>query len=272
MPSLEDENLRRMNSVHKTPTSANGPELDDMQLLQEAHRLFETFKGLIVGLLFSSKDREQSRDLFLTKTPAEAFRLIECELNFMYESLHTEVVVVRCPFGYFLRFIIFTLIIVALGLFSIEHQHNFYHASKLDNFDIILNYVLLVGALGLEAISVLMLILSDRTLLAVKGSRSKLVEKFLKRRRWSKSVSQYDMINYCLKDSPTWAYTLASYVGAGGVLEKITILFFSHSKEVSEALEIFIFNELRSKGSNAKNIKAARDASSQRVLGSSTDF
>ncbi|XP_030972688.1 uncharacterized protein LOC115992604 [Quercus lobata] len=250
--------------LQPSPTSANGPELDDMQLLLEAHRLFETFKGLIVGLLFSSKDREQSRDLFLTRTAAEAFRLIECELNFMYEYLHTKVVVVRFPFGYFLRFISFTLIIVALGLFSIEHQHNFHHASKLDNFDIILTYVLLVGALGLQAISVLMLILSDRTLLAVKVSRSKLVEKFLKRRRWSKSVSQYDMINYCLKDSPTWAYTLASYVGAGGVLEKMTILFFSHSKEVSEALEIFIFKELRWKASNAKNIKAARDASSQR--------
>ncbi|XP_050288951.1 uncharacterized protein LOC126727380 isoform X1 [Quercus robur] len=271
MPSLEDENLRRSYSVDKALISANGPEskgerkpLDNLQLIQEAHRLFEKYKGLIVGLLFSSKDREESRDLFLTRTPAEAFRLIECELNFMYEYLHTKVVVVRCPFGYFLRFISFTLIIVALGLFSIEHQHNFHHASKLDNFDVILTYVLLVGALGLEAISVLMLILSDRTLLAVKVSRSKLVEKFLKRRRWSKSVSQYDMINYCLKDSPTWAYTLASYVGAGGVLEKMTILFFSHSKEVSEALEIFIFKELRWKASNAKNIKAARDASSQR--------
>ncbi|KAM4102071.1 hypothetical protein ACB094_05G195400 [Castanea mollissima] len=250
MPSLEDENLKRMNSVHKNPTSANGPELDNMQLLQEAHRLFETFKGLIVGLLFSSKDREQSRDLFLTRTPSEAFRLIECELNFMYEYLHTKVLVVRCPFGYFRRFISFTLIIVALGLFSIEHRHKFPHACKLHNFDIILTYVLLVGALGLEAISVLMLILSDRTLLAVKGSRSKLVEKFLKRRRWSKSVSQYDMIHYCLKDPPRWAYTLASYVGAGGVLEKMTI--------------ILIFSELRSKASNAKNIKAARDASSQR--------
>ena len=58
-----------------------------MQLLQEAHRLFETFKGRIVGLLFSSKDREWSRDLFLTRTPAKAFRLIECELNFMYISI-----------------------------------------------------------------------------------------------------------------------------------------------------------------------------------------
>ena len=109
-----------------------------------------------------------------------------------------------------------------------------------------------------------MLILSDRTLLAVKGSRSKLVEKFLKRRRWSKSVSQYDMISYCLNDPPTWVYTLANYVGAGGVLEKMTILRFSHSKGVSEDLEKVIFIELSLKSRNVKSIRAARDASSQR--------
>ena len=102
----------------------------------------------------------------------------------MYEYLHTKVVVVRCPFGYFLRtFICFTFIIVALGLFSTEHQHNFRHVSKLDYFDINLTYVLLGGVLDLEAISVLILVLSDRTLLAVKSTRSKLIEKILLKRR-----------------------------------------------------------------------------------------
>ena len=143
MPSLKDENLKRMYLVYKTPTSANGPELDGMQLLWEAHRAFETFKGLIVGLLFSSKDREWSRDLFLTRTPAKAFRLIECELNFMYEYLHTKVVVVHCLFGYVLRFISFTLIIGAiLAFFSIENQHEFH---KFDFFVIILLMSCLLG-------------------------------------------------------------------------------------------------------------------------------
>ena len=266
MPSSEDENLRRSYSVDKTLISANGPEskgeLDAMQLIQEAHRLTETFKGLIVGLLFSSKDREWSRDFFLTRTAAEAFRLIECELNFMYEYLHTKVVVVRCTFGYFLRFISFTLIVGALALFSIENQHEFHHVRK---FDIILTYVLLAGALGLEAISVLMLILSDRTLLAVKSNWSKLIEEnFLKRRRWSKSVSQYDMISYWLNDSPPWMYTLATKVAAGEVLAKMTILWFSHSKRVDKDLESFIFTELSLKSRNANTIREARDASSQR--------
>ena len=268
MPISEVENPKRY-SIHKT--SANDSEskvkrrpFDDMQLLQEAHLLFDKFKGLIVGLHISSKVRERSQDIFLTISATEAFRLIEFELNFMYEYLHTKVVVVRCTFGYFLRFISFTLIVGALAFFSIENHLEFHHVSKFDYFDIILTYVLLVGALVLEAISVLMLILSDRTLLAVKGSRSTLVDKILKRSKWSKSVSQYDMISYCLNDPPTWVYTLANYVGAGGVLEKMTILRFSHSKGVCEALEEFIFTELSLKSGNVKSIGAARDASSQR--------
>ena len=161
--------------------------------------------------------------------------------------LHTKVGVVLCPFGYFLRFISFTLTLGALGFFSIEDQHKFHHVSK---FDIILTYVLLGGALGLEAISILMLILSDRTLLAVNNSWTKLDEKnFLERRTRSESVSQYDMISYCLNDPPTLVYRLADYSGAGGVVEKMTILRFSHSET---------FNK------DQKLRMQARDASSQR--------
>ncbi|KAK7826638.1 hypothetical protein CFP56_032028 [Quercus suber] len=264
------ENPKRSNSIHKTLTFAIDSEsegekkpLDDMQLLQEAYLLFDKFKGLIVGLLFSSKEREWSREFFLTiSSAAEAFRVIEWELNFMYEYLHTKVGVVRCPFGYFLRFISFTLTLGALGFFSIKDRHKF---PDVCEFDIILTYVLLGGALGLEAISILMLILSDRTLLAVNNSWTKLIEKnFLKRRRWSKSVSQYDMISYCLNDRPTFVYRLAGYAGAGGVVEKMTILHYSHSETVYENLEEFIFEELRSKAKKASTISAARDASSQR--------
>jgi hypothetical protein len=61
---------------------------------------------------------------------------------------------------------------------------------KSDVFDVRLTYALLIGALGLEAISVLMLIFSDRTLLALKRSWRKFIpEIILKRARWSGSVS-----------------------------------------------------------------------------------
>jgi hypothetical protein len=240
-------------------------ELDDMQLLEEAYRLFGIFKGLIVGLLLSSKDRESSRDFFLTRTATDAFRLVERELNFINEVLHTKVNVVRCQTGYMLRFVSFILILGALMAVSIEEAERAVFRNK---FDVRLTYALLIGALGLEAISVFMLIFSDRTLLALKRSSSRrkiiLLGIDLKRRRWSRSVSQYDMISYCLNDPPKWMYNLVGYVGAGVILEKITILRFSHSLTVDEDLKKFIFDQLRMKSLTANNLRAAMDACSQR--------
>jgi hypothetical protein len=241
-------------------------DLDDMQLLEEAYRLFGIFKGLIAGLLLSSKDRELSRDFFLTRTATDAFRLVERELNFINEVLHTKVNVVRCQTGYMLRFVSFILILGALMAVSIEEAKQTVFRNKFDGR---LTYALLIGALGLEAISVFMLIFSDRTLVALKRSSSRR-KKFillginLKRRRWSRSVSQYDMISYCLNDPPKWMYNLVGCVGAGVILEKITILRFSHSLTVSEQLKEFIFDQLRMKSLTANNLRAAMDACSQR--------
>ena len=240
----------------------NGNPLEEIQLLEEAYRQFEIFKGLIVGLLLSSKDRELSRDFFLTRTANEAFRLIEYELNFMYEVLHTKVNVVRCPAGYLLRVFSFFSILAALMVVSIEER--FVFGDK--KFDVRLTYALLVGALGLEAISVLMLIYSDRTLLALKRSWRKFIPKIiLTRARWSRSVSKYDMISYCLNnDTPKWMDTLVVYLGAKEILEKMKIWRFSSSGPVGRDLVEFIFEELSMKSRTANDLRAAMDACSQR--------
>jgi hypothetical protein len=245
-----------------TNSAYNWKPLEEIQLLEEAYRLFEIFKGLIVGLLLSSKDRELSRDFFLTRTATEAFRLIQYELNFMYEVLHTKVNVVRCPTGYLLRAFSFFSILAALMVVSIE-ERNVFGDNK---FDARLTYALLIGALGLEAISVLMLIFSDRTLLALKRSWRKFIPKIiLTRTRWSRSVSQYDMISYCLNnDPPKWMDTLVVYLGVKEILEKMKIWRFSSSLPVSEDLEEFIFEELRMKSRTANNLSAAMYACSQR--------
>jgi hypothetical protein len=234
----------------------------DVKLVQEAHGLFERFKGLIVGYRLSSMDREMSQQYFLTKNATEAFRLIACELNFMYDLLHTKVVVVRCKLGYIFRVISFLSILGALLIFrSIEKQ------SEFDNkLDIKLSYALLVGALGFETTTVLALIFSDWTVIALKINRwSKLIAKIiLKRKRWSGSISRYDMISNCLKGPPAWISRLAAHVRLGGLPEKINIFLSSHSEMVSEDLEKFIFDQLRMKSLSATNLKAAMDACSRR--------
>ncbi|BFG27618.1 hypothetical protein CerSpe_138920 [Prunus speciosa] len=236
--------------------------LDDVQLLQEAYRFFESFKGLIVGFLLSSKVRERSRDFFLKRTHVSAFQLIEYELSFMYEVLHTKVVVARQKVGYILRLITFCSTIGALMLFALVGKH------KFDKFDIALTYALLIGAIILETLSVLNLICSDWTVIAFNNIWSRsyigaLILK-LKRGRWSGSVSKYNMISNCLDEHPEWVYTFAGYVGVRGILDKIKVCFFSTSEAVTEDVKKFLFKQLRIKSLEANNRRASMEASSQR--------
>ncbi|KAI5331045.1 hypothetical protein L3X38_021171 [Prunus dulcis] len=236
--------------------------LDDVQLLQEAYRFFESFKGLIVGFLLSSKVRERSRDFFLKRTHVSAFQLIEYELSFMYEVLHTKVVVARHKVGYILRLLTFCSTIGALMLFALVGKH------KFDTFDIALTYALLIGAIILDTLSVLNLICSDWTVIAFNNiwSRSYIGAVILKpkRGRWSGSVSKYNMISNCLDEHPEWVYTFAGYMGVRGILDKIKVCFFSTSEAVTEDVKEFLFKQLRIKSLEANNRRAAMEASSQR--------
>jgi hypothetical protein len=232
-----------------------------IKLLKVANRLFKKFKGLIVGYLLSSKDREWSRSFFLSINATQAFKLIAYELNFIYDLLHTKVVVVRCRVGCIFRFIgIASLLGAFMAFRSIEKKHLFEK-----EFDIKLSYALLFGALAFEAVTLVMLIFSDWTTIALTHEWSKRIAFFvLKRERWSRSISQYDMISYCLKGPPEWLCTFADFVHLGGILDKICILLFSRTWKVSEDLEKFIFNQLRTKSLTANDLKAAMEACSQR--------
>jgi hypothetical protein len=228
-----------------------------------ANRLFKKFKGLIVGYLLSSKDREWSRSFFLSINASQAFKLIAYELNFIYDLLHTKVVVVRCRVGYIFRFIGISSLLGAFMAFrSIEKKHLFEK-----EFDIKLSYALLFGALAFDAVNLLMLIFCDWTTIALTHDWSKYIARFvLKRERWSGSISQHDMISYCLKRPHKWLSWFADFVHLGGILDKICILLYSRTWKVSKELEKFIFDQLRTKSLTASDLKAAMEACSQRGL------
>ncbi|KAB2601112.1 hypothetical protein D8674_002117 [Pyrus ussuriensis x Pyrus communis] len=240
--------------------------LSDMQLLQESYHFFESFKGLIIGLLLSSKDRERSRDFFLKRTPISAFQLIEYELSFMYEVLHTKVFVARHRIGYLLRLITFCSTIGALMLFASAEKDEF-KKHEFGKFDIVLTYALLVGAIVLDTLSVLLkLIFSDWTIISLRNiwSQCYIPAWILKRRRWSGSVSQYNMIRNCLDERPEWVFAIGGFVGFRGILEKIKVSVFSSSEEFTDELKGFVFKQLRIKSLEANNRRTNMEACSQR--------
>ena len=212
---------------------------DDVVVVGHAYRFFNIFKGLIVDLIFSFRERHDSRLFFQKRESEEAFNVIAVELNFIYEVLYTKVVVVHSILGFVVRFISWSVVVAALLTFYSIDKKGFH------KIDVRITYTLLFGAIGLDTIALFMLIFSDWTVASVKKSMEisfiRPIAKFVciplryylsfKRinwppqepqqssetpesincldwvrrilfRRWSEYLYTYDFIEYCLKERP----------------------------------------------------------------------
>ncbi|PON91710.1 hypothetical protein TorRG33x02_125400 [Trema orientale] len=221
--------------------------VDENKLLQLAYPFYESFKGIFVGLTPSVECRVSTRNTLMKLHDTVIFVVIGHELGFLYEALHTKVAVIRRKFSFVVRFICSSFIVVssALLFFSVKKSSN--------KFDIGLTYALLIGAMVLDYVSFIQLISSDWPVAALKGIDC--LRKIFPavtchpRQRWSESMSQYDLISYCLKDDerPVWLYKLADFLHAREILNKIQILLFSSSVNVTLEKVTLILDWLREK-------------------------
>ncbi|MBA0834988.1 hypothetical protein Goarm_007301 [Gossypium armourianum] len=209
--------------------------LNNLEVVHYAYKYFLIFKGLVVDLIFSFRERNESREFFKKRKPIDALRVIEVELNFIYEVLYTKVQVVHSAWGYIFRCVAFASIVAALSIFHFRTRKH-----DLNQFDVGITYTLLLGAVVLDLIALLMLIFSDWTFATIKDPDSnpgilawlfssflrfrmpwwrscdcttplKPEEKPIERinhkvlstpilfRRWSGSLSSFNLISYCLQ-------------------------------------------------------------------------
>ncbi|KAK9682846.1 hypothetical protein RND81_10G100800 [Saponaria officinalis] len=127
---------------------------DEDELVVEAYDFYNKFKGLIVDNFLSSKDRKECRDIFLNKEESKAFKIIEVELDLMYDVFYTKAFLLDSKQTY-LRVISSILVFVSLLWFAVMDKRNFYKV------DVDITYVLLVGAIALDLCAIVMIILSD---------------------------------------------------------------------------------------------------------------
>ncbi|PON91711.1 hypothetical protein TorRG33x02_125420 [Trema orientale] len=228
----------------------NLKDLNDMELLEVAYKLFGRFKGLIVGRSLSMEVRTSSRKAFLEADHTSACKVIEHELSILYQVLHTKVVVARPRIGFAFRFISFCFILGASLFFLFSKK-----PGDLDKFDIKVTYALLIGAIVLDVISFVQLISSDWNLGALSSTWSRYIPLIIvKNGRWSELMFQYNMISYCLDEHPMrQIYKLAGYFHARGTIDAIKIALFSSSEKVTEDLKALIFDSLKTKSGDADN-------------------
>ncbi|KAM4082641.1 hypothetical protein ACJW30_11G190900 [Castanea mollissima] len=216
-------------SKPEDPHDSRENDLEELEVVKHAYKYFKTFKGLIVELIFSFRERNESQEFFQKRNPEDALKIIDLELNFIYEALFTKVVVVHSLMGYIFRFISIFSVVMASGFFFSMNKDGF------KKFDVIVSYTLLAGAMCLDLIALFMLISSNWTIAATdfnkpwgtlfkwsavkyldlkkirwSKSNSKSMDKvndevlatYKLFRRWSESVSCFKLISYCLRLQP----------------------------------------------------------------------
>ncbi|XP_056171601.1 uncharacterized protein LOC115663140 [Syzygium oleosum] len=100
----------------------------DPKEIVKAYDLLQIFKCLFVEWTFSYGERNISRSIFKDIHFKDAFRIVEIELGFLYDLLHTKATVLYTKWG-LLRSFTFSSTLLVLVLFSLAKKS---HLSRSD--------------------------------------------------------------------------------------------------------------------------------------------
>uniref|UniRef100_A0A0A9D6T8 DUF4220 domain-containing protein n=1 Tax=Arundo donax TaxID=35708 RepID=A0A0A9D6T8_ARUDO len=167
------------------------------------------------------------------------YRLVEMELSLMYDILYTKAAVIHTWYGFCIHIISLLGTATAFLLFLLSGRRGGYSRA-----DVIISYVLLVGALVLDAISLCRALLSSWTcsflyrreskwLLHVVTSLRHRVLQPARRRLWPGSLGQYNLFHLCTRDKDELGSRLAMKMGLRDWWNKLHLGTFSSTNSFS---------------------------------------
>ncbi|XP_058073139.1 uncharacterized protein LOC131221860 [Magnolia sinica] len=249
-------------------------EMDELTRMYKAHRFFKNFKGLIIDLMASFHDQVESRNTFLRWFPEDAFRVVEYELEFIYDVLFTKAAVVHNIVGYILRAICSCSIMTAFLLFFCTNKRDFLP------LDIAITYTLLGGAIALDFVAFIMLLISNWSAVKIPMLGPivfKIIANLLPHDRWSVSIMQYNLIDTCIPQHDQYLRRIANrhtlcgkFFEASYIQKALAVLpckmlgnlmkemQYTYHVAVSEDMKNIIFHELKKKTEIMKQPKAVR--------------
>ncbi|XP_021758050.1 uncharacterized protein LOC110723076 [Chenopodium quinoa] len=243
-------------------------EEEEDGMIKDAYKFYMKFKGLLADAFLSLEDREESRSFFLDKAASKVYRVIEIELNFVYDIFYTKVFLLQKKQAY-VRIVSFLSVVASLLLFVFENK-NHYHET-----DIGITFALLGGAIALDVYVVIMLMVSDWWVITTpkvglpKHMRSYMM-RFLKllrctkghsRFRWAESISRYNLLDRCFKSPPSFL----KFIIIKRIRDALMGILYVETKKVDEQLVVnFIIEELQKKAKLATDIKASKEVYSAR--------
>ncbi|KAL8241998.1 hypothetical protein R6Q59_012300 [Mikania micrantha] len=231
------------------------PPIDARTPLHIADYFFETlkFKRLFVDLILGFHPRDESQDFFEKQDYKTAFEVIEVELGFAYDVFYTKAPIIYTPSGLFFRLLtsFITLSVLLIFVSVISHKHQV--------IDVVVTYILIIGAILLEAYAVRSLLLSDWANLWFSHNSSKIPLfgdclhsiSLHKGKRWSNSMYQYCLLDFCLNQkSSSISRFIPLHKRLNNLWEKLgSIRQLKHLK-VSCELKSFIFTHFKEKSTD----------------------
>ncbi|KAF9668125.1 hypothetical protein SADUNF_Sadunf15G0095900 [Salix dunnii] len=229
--------------------SETKPESDEQRkYLREAETFFLISKFTMQDLVPSYLDLMVSHVRF-SKIPADgAFKVVEVELGLLYDMLYTKAPLIYSLYGIILRCISFLLSITAFIIFQVKIEKHAY-----SSIDVAITYLLFVAAAFLEFYAFLCLVFSDRTLIWLVKKRWNArataiyywVRKLTTNKRWSRSISQYNLIRVYSENKPLKCLEL---VGIDEMMRQMHV----NRVELNGGLQQFIFKHLLKKAEKMK--------------------
>ncbi|CAO2836680.1 unnamed protein product [Amaranthus hypochondriacus] len=175
-------------------------EVTETDMISDAYTAYTMFKGLLVDSALTFDDSKKSRTFFMGLDPKNAIKIIEIELNLIYDIFYTKATLLLNKKGLlFGRVVCFLSVVVAALLFCFADK------TKYNKTDVWITCVLLVGAVVLDLYAVLKLFVSDWFIIKVPSYQNFSIKfrNFLSlwirgySRRWSESISQYNVLECC---------------------------------------------------------------------------
>ncbi|XP_058770146.1 uncharacterized protein LOC131643833 isoform X1 [Vicia villosa] len=255
-------------------TTIPNPNIPDGQALSDGFKFYNIPECLFADLIFSFQDHKSSQFFFYGSNWKNAFKAIEVELGLIYDMLYTKAAITYSYRGIFLKSVSFfcTLSSFIAFYFLMSNKIEFI---KLDNnghkhwnYDLIITFVLFIGAILLEIYAVIVLLSSSwvmNWLSQHKNWRVDLLYKFISifqicfklshTIRWSNQMSQFNLIRFCLKDESVKCVDIQKLLRIYYFFEKF---YYQKTKQVSEGLKELIFDQLRDKSEEATDTEACK--------------
>ncbi|KAJ1269782.1 hypothetical protein BS78_06G003500 [Paspalum vaginatum] len=216
------------------------------ELLLGAHSQFDICKGVFADIIASPSPLARSQPKprsVISYLGEDLYKLVEMELSLMYDFLYTKAAVIHTWYGFCIHFISLLGTATTFLLFQLSINSR---GDGYSRVDVVISYVLLVGALVLEIISVCRAILSTWTcaLLHRRGrgwewplhivtSLGQRVHP-ASRRLWSGSIGQYNLFHLCTRNPNEIGSRLAVKLGLQDWWNKMHFSgTFSHTDTLS---------------------------------------